>query len=96
MRRPCPCICTRGHSFPLSRVQDAREFWETSQSPLVYKLSGAWESLTAPTEEGIAVAAIQKLDPDFILVYRFASCHTLPACLPACHALCLLPPCSIM
>ena len=56
--------------LPLSSLfpQDAREFWETSQSPLVYKLSGAWESLTAPTEEGMAVAAIQKLDPDFILV----------------------------
>lgn len=50
--------------------QDAREFWETSQSPLVYKLSGAWESLTAPTEEGLAVATIQKLDPDFILVHN--------------------------
>lgn len=49
------------------RVHDAREFWETSQNPLVYKISGAWEALTAPTEEGMAIAAIQKLDPDFVL-----------------------------
>lgn len=48
--------------------QDAREFWETTQNPIVYRISGAWESMTAPTEEGMAVAEIQKLDPDFVKV----------------------------
>lgn len=49
-----------------NKIHDAREFWETTQNPLVYKISGAWESMTAPTEEGMAVAEIQKLDPYFI------------------------------
>lgn len=49
-----------------NKIHDAREFWETTQNPLVYKLSGAWESLTSPTEEGMAIGEIQRLDPDFI------------------------------
>ena len=45
------------------KLDDAREFWETSQNPLVYSVSGMWENMTGETEEGIAIAAIKKLDP---------------------------------
>lgn len=45
------------------KVADAREFWETSQNPLVYTLSGIWDNLTGPTEEGLATAAFRRLDP---------------------------------
>merc|ERR1712070_640987 len=47
------------------KVEDAREFWETSQNPLVYTISGVWDSLTGETEEGITIAEIRKLDPKF-------------------------------
>lgn len=47
------------------KLHDAREFWETSQNPLVYTLSGAWDNLTGETEEGIAISEIRKLDPNF-------------------------------
>lgn len=48
------------------KVSDMREFWETSQNPLVYTLSGIWDNVTGETEEGLATAAIRKLDPKFI------------------------------
>ena len=47
------------------KIEDARNFWETSQNPLVYTMSGVWDSLTGETEEGIAIAEIKKLDPHF-------------------------------
>jgi hypothetical protein len=47
------------------KVEDVREFWETSQNPIVYAVSGVWENLTGETEEGIATSAIRKLDPGF-------------------------------
>lgn len=50
------------------KIEDAREFWETSQNPVVHTLSNVWDSLTGETEEGIAVAAIRKKDPKFIKV----------------------------
>jgi import inner membrane translocase subunit TIM44 len=49
-----------------NKVEDIREYWETSQNPLVYKISGVWDSLTAETEEGVAIKEIQKFDPNFI------------------------------
>ena len=48
------------------KIEDAREFWETSQNPLVYTVSGVWENITGETEEGIATAEIRKLDPGFV------------------------------
>eukprot|EP01032_Pedospumella_encystans_P021883 gene21883-24814_t len=48
------------------KIEDAKEFWETSQNPLVYTISGVWDSLTGETEEGIAVAEIRKYDPKFV------------------------------
>ena len=38
------------------KVEDAREFWETSQNPIVYTLSGVWDNVTA--EEGICISEI--------------------------------------
>lgn len=47
------------------KIHDAREFWETSQNPLVYTLSGVWDNIAGETEEGMTTAAIRKLDPHF-------------------------------
>jgi len=47
------------------KIEDIREIWETSQNPLVYTLSGVWDSMTAETEEALTLTAIQKLDPNF-------------------------------
>jgi len=45
------------------KLEDAREAWETSQNPLVYKLSGWYDDLTADTEEALAVREFRRLDP---------------------------------
>ena len=50
------------------KIEDAREFWETSQNPIVHTLSGVWENMTGDTEEGLIIAEIRKRDPDFIKV----------------------------
>ena len=47
------------------KIDDAKEFWETSQNPVVYALSGVWDNMTGETEEGICVTEILKLDPGF-------------------------------
>lgn len=48
-------------------TEDAREAWETSQNPWVYRVSSVYETITAETPESIAVAEFRKLDPDFTL-----------------------------
>jgi import inner membrane translocase subunit TIM44 len=48
-------------------TEDAREAWETSQNPWVYRASSVYETLTAETPESIAVAELRRLDPDFTL-----------------------------
>lgn len=47
--------------------EDAREAWETSQNPWVYRISSVYETVTAETPESIAVAELRQLDPDFTL-----------------------------
>ena len=47
--------------------EDAREAWETSQNPWVYRISSVYETITAETPESIAVAELRKLDPEFTL-----------------------------
>jgi mitochondrial import inner membrane translocase subunit TIM44 len=47
------------------RLDDAKEFWETSQNPVVYAMSGIWDNVTGETEEGICLSEILKLDPSF-------------------------------
>ena len=61
-------------------TEDAREAWETSQNPWVYRASSVYETITAETPESIAVAEFRKLDPDFTLDdwREDAVEHTLP------------------
>jgi hypothetical protein len=47
------------------KLDDVREFWETSQNPIVHTLSGVWDNLTGETEEGLTIAEIRKKDPKF-------------------------------
>lgn len=47
--------------------EDAKEVWETSQNPWVYRASSVYETITADTPESIAVQELRKLDPDFTL-----------------------------
>ncbi len=62
------------------KIEDAKEFWETSQNPLVYTLSGVWDNLTGETEEGLAIAEFRRLDPSFIKVIYISSL-SLTGCL---------------
>ena len=47
--------------------EDAREAWETSQNPWVYRVSSVYDTLTAETPESIAVKELRELDPQFTL-----------------------------
>jgi len=47
------------------KIHDAKEFWETSQNPLVYTMSGVWDNITGETEEGQCTKELLKLDPAF-------------------------------
>lgn len=47
--------------------EDAREAWETSQNPWVYRISSVYDTVTAESPESIAVAELRKLDPEFTL-----------------------------
>ena len=47
--------------------EDAREAWETSQNPWVYRISSVYDTVTAATPESIAVAELRKLDQGFSL-----------------------------
>ena len=60
--------------------EDAREAWETSQNPWVYRISSVYETMTAETPESMAVAELRKLDPTFTLDdwKQDVSEHTLP------------------
>lgn len=48
-------------------AEDAREAWETSQNPWVYRISSVYDTLTAETAESIAVKELRQLDPEFTL-----------------------------
>ena len=48
-------------------AEDAREAWETSQNPWVYRVSSVYDTLTAETPESIAVKELRQLDPNFTL-----------------------------
>lgn len=47
--------------------EDAREAWETSQNPWVYRISSVWDTVTAESEFAIATRELNRLDPDFTL-----------------------------
>lgn len=46
---------------------DAKEAWETSQNPWVYRISSVYDTLTAATPESIAVKELRILDSNFTL-----------------------------
>ena len=48
-------------------AEDAREAWETSQNPWVYRASSVYDTLTAETAESMAVKELRVLDPTFTL-----------------------------
>ena len=47
--------------------EDAREAWETSQNPWVYRLSSVYDTVTADSPESVAVKELRQLDPTFTL-----------------------------
>lgn len=47
--------------------EDAREAWETSQNPWVYRISSVYDTMTAESPETRAVAELRVLDPSFTL-----------------------------
>ena len=61
-------------------AEDAREAWETSQNPWVYRASSVYDTLTAETPESVAVRDLRELDPEFTLEdwRRDVVEHTLP------------------
>uniref|UniRef100_A0A7S2YSU1 Tim44-like domain-containing protein n=1 Tax=Entomoneis paludosa TaxID=265537 RepID=A0A7S2YSU1_9STRA len=60
--------------------EDAREAWETSQNPWVYRVSSVYDTLTAESAETLAVKELRELDPEFTLDdwRRDVVEHTLP------------------
>jgi hypothetical protein len=50
-----------------SAAEDAREAWETSQHPLVYRVQSMWDSMFAETEMGEAIREFRKIDPTFTM-----------------------------
>jgi import inner membrane translocase subunit TIM44 len=60
--------------------EDAREAWETSQNPWVYRISSVYDTVTAESEYTVAVKDLRQLDPDFELEdwQRDVVEHTLP------------------
>ena len=49
------------------KIEDAREAWETSQNPWVYRISEMWDSMTHETDSAILVRELRRLDPEFSL-----------------------------
>jgi mitochondrial import inner membrane translocase subunit TIM44 len=60
--------------------EDAKEAWETSQNPWVYRISSVYDTLTAESAESVAVRSLRQLDPEFTLEdwRRDVVEHTLP------------------
>jgi import inner membrane translocase subunit TIM44 len=48
-------------------AEDAREAWETSQHPLIYRVQSVWDSMFAETEMGEAIREFRKIDPNFTM-----------------------------
>lgn len=60
--------------------EDAREAWETSQNPWVYRISSVYDTVTAESEVTVAVRELRILDPEFELEEwrQDVMEHTLP------------------
>jgi len=48
-------------------AEDAREAWETSQNPWVYRVSSVYDTITAESESAMAERELRELDPHFSL-----------------------------
>lgn len=48
-------------------TEDAREAWETSQNPWVYRVSNVYDTITAESEFALAERELRELDPEFNL-----------------------------
>lgn len=46
---------------------DAKEAWETSQNPWIYRVSSVYDTITAESETAMAERELRLLDPDFSL-----------------------------
>jgi mitochondrial import inner membrane translocase subunit TIM44 len=46
-------------------AEDAKEAWETSQNPWVYRMSSVYDTLTRESEYTVAIRELRKLDPEF-------------------------------
>ena len=57
----------RANEKARDKLEDAREYWETSQNPWVYRASSIWDEMTAETDEAIATRELRRLDPSFSL-----------------------------
>jgi mitochondrial import inner membrane translocase subunit TIM44 len=59
---------------------DAKEAWETSQNPWVYRISSVYDTVTQESEYTVAARELRKLDPDFEFEEwrRDVVDHTLP------------------
>jgi import inner membrane translocase subunit TIM44 len=60
--------------------EDAREAWETSQNPWVYRVSSVYDTLTAESETARTERELRELDPTFNLEEWKRDCveYTLP------------------
>ena len=47
--------------------EDAREAWETSQNPWVYRISSVYHTITAESESGMTEIELRELDSYFSL-----------------------------
>jgi import inner membrane translocase subunit TIM44 len=47
--------------------EDAREAWETSQNPWIYRVSSVYDTITAESETAMAERELRVLDPEFSL-----------------------------
>lgn len=47
--------------------EDAKEAWETSQNPWIYRVSSVYDTITAESETAMAERELRVLDPDFSL-----------------------------
>lgn len=60
------------------QIEDVREAWETSQNPLVYRISELWDAMSYETDDAIATKELQRLDPTFSLEkFKHTMCETI-------------------
>jgi len=48
-------------------TEDAREAWDTSQNPWIYRMSSVYDTFTAESEFAMAERELRELDPNFSL-----------------------------